>query len=163
MKNEPEPVSHSQTFTNVVLPQLFHGSPGQFAKYLERDGTKFLHFYWNNARERLPSHLRASTFGLNYAVYEPAPRVQLFLITLPAPVVDGDAYYSALVYRPDRRILLVTDKTRLFNLERVTDEHGTPATLLVQWTTHLERVEFGPLGEPNAETYMAAVMQHLDD
>jgi len=161
--SDPTPLTHSQTFSNVVLPQLFHGSAGQFMKYLSRDGNKFLNFYWNNARERLPSNLRASSFGLNYAIYEPAPRTQLVLVTLPEPVVDGEAYYSALVYRPDRRLLLVTDKTRVFNLERTQDNQGNPATLLVQWTTHLQRVEFGPLGEPNAEVFMAAVMEHLDD
>jgi len=162
MSDSP-PLTHSQTFTNVALPQLFHGSAAQFMKYLTRDGTRLLNFYWNNARENLPGHLRANSFGLNYAIYEPAPRTQLVLVTLPQPVVDGDAYYSALVYRPDRRILLVTDKTRVFNLERVRDEQGNPATLLVQWTTHLARVEVAPLGEPNAETFMAAVMEHLDD
>ncbi len=161
--SDPPPLTHSQTFSNVVLPQLFHASAGQFMKYLARDGTKFLNFYWNNAREKLPGHLRANSFGLNYAIYEPAPRTQLVLVTLPQPVVDGDAYYSALVYRPERRILLVADQTRVFNLERAPGDQGSPAALLVKWTAHLARLEVAPLGEPNAETFMAVVMQHLDD
>jgi len=153
----------SQTFSNTVLPQLFHSSPGQFMKLLDRDGTKFLSFYWEQAREKLPQSLRTSSFGLNFRMYNFEPRTMLALVTLPEPAVDGDAYYSALVFRPDRRILLVTDMTRVFNLERSPDEQGNPSTLLVQWTTRLQRVESvrGLPIEPQA--FVDAVMQHLDD
>jgi hypothetical protein len=155
--------THSQTYTNLVLPQLFHGAPKEFMTYLERDGNQFLLFYWNSARERLPVNMRASSYGLNYAIHTPAYHTQLVLITLPAPAVDGDAYFSALVYRPDRRLLLVTDMTRVFNLERISDEQGVLSTLLVQWTTHLERIEVARGVEATPERFMEAVMQHLDD
>jgi hypothetical protein len=156
-------LTHSQTFTNKVLPQLFHGAPAQFWQYLDRDGTKFLVFYWDTAREKLPVDLRASHFGLNYTVSEPAPRTRVALILLPEPKVPGEAYYSALIYRPDRRILLVTDMTRIFNLEYILDEAGQPATRLVQWDTHLQRIEYPDFVAPSPEPFLAAVMQHLDD
>jgi len=153
----------SQTFSNTVLPQLFHSSPAQFIKFLERDGTKFLSFYWEQAREKLPQAMRTSSFGLNFRMYTFEPRTMLALVTLPEPAVDGEAYYSALVFRPDRRILLVTDMTRVFNLERSPDAQGNPATLLVQWTTRLQRVE-SVRGLPiESQAFVDAVMQHLDD
>lgn len=155
--------THSQTFANVVLPQLFHGSPAQFVMYLSRDGTRFLEFYWNVAREQMPSALRASSFGLNFTYSEPDPHTSLTLVTLPKPAVDGDSHFTALVYRPERRILLVSDMTRVFNLERTSDEQGNPAGLVVQITPHLERVEMMPFGELNSGKFLDTVLDHLDD
>jgi len=157
------PLTHSQVFTNQVLPQLFHGAPGEFWKYLNRDGTKFLVFYWDNAREHLPVNLRASSYGLNFTVSEPLPRTTIALVHLPEPKVAGEVYYSALVYRPDRRILLVTDMTRVFNLERTEGPDGTPGTLLVQWDTHLQRTEYPDTIAAHPDAVLAAVLEHLDD
>jgi len=52
------PLTHSQIFADQILPQVFHGAPAQLWKYLERDGTKFLNFYWDNAGQNIPSHRR---------------------------------------------------------------------------------------------------------
>src|SRR5574340_296140 len=156
-------LTNSQTFTSVVLPQLFHTSPAQFAMYLSRDGTRFLEFYWEVAREQLPTDLRANSFGLNFNHFEPNEQTQVFLITLPKPTIDGEVYFSALVYRPGRRILLVTDMTRVFNLERATDENGNPTALLVQITPRLERVEVMPLDDIQSGKFIDSVLAHLDD
>lgn len=160
---ETTPLTHSQTFTNVVLPQLFHETPAQFMTLLNRDGTRFLEFYWNAAREQLPSALRANSFGLNFTFDEPDSHTQVALITLPKPVVDGESHFSALVFRPERRILLVSDMTRVFNLEQTTDENGNPAALVVQITSRLVRVEILPLEEVNAGKFIDTVLAHLDD
>lgn len=160
---DEQTLTHSQIFADQILPQVFHGAPGQLWKYLERDGTKFLNFYWDNAGENVPRHLRERPFGLNYVFSEPFPRTFVALITLPEPKVPGEAYFSALVYRPDRRLLLVTDMTRVFNLELYDTAAGSPATRLVQWTTHLERVEFPDEIPPQSAPFLDAVMLHLDD
>ncbi len=156
-------LTHSQLFTDQILPQLFHGAPAQLWKYLERDGTKFLNFYWDNAGENLPSNLRERPFGLNYVFREPFPRTYAAVITLPVPKCDGESYFTGLVYRPDRRILLVSDMTRLFTLEKVTNEDGSATGRLVQWTTHLERVEFPDPVEPLLNPFLDAVLLHMDD
>lgn len=131
--------------------------------YLTRDGTRFLEFYWNVAREQLPTGRRSSSFGLNFTYSEPDEQTRLFLVTLPKPAIDGESYFSALVYRPHRRILLVTDMTRVFNLERVTDEQGNPSALIVQITPHLERVEVMPFEEINSGKFIDTILAHLDD
>ncbi|HBA90351.1 MAG TPA: hypothetical protein DCZ08_00715, partial [Anaerolineaceae bacterium] len=79
--------------------------------------------------------------------------------------IAGEAYYVALIYRPDRRILLVSDMTRVFTLERTdpAEEGGQPGTRLVQWTTHLERVEYPDVLEGRQSSFLAAVLAHLDD
>jgi hypothetical protein len=162
---EDLPLTHSQIFADQVLPQLFHGAPAQLWKYLNRDGTQFLNFYWNAAGEKLHRGARASSFGLNYTAEESAPRMYTAVITLPAPKIAGEAYYAALVYRPDRRILLVSDMTRVFTLE-LTDpavEGGQPGTRLVQWTMHLQRIEYPDVLDGRAASFLKAVLQHLDD
>jgi len=58
--------THSMIFANEVLPSLFHSTPEAFLAYLQRDGNKFLQFYWHKAGEALPEDQRASSFGLNY-------------------------------------------------------------------------------------------------
>ena len=162
---EDAPLTHSQIFANQVLPQLFHGAPAQVVKYLDQDGTKFLNFYWDNAAEKLHRGARASSFGLNFTIEEPAPRMYAAVITLPEPKIAGEAFYTALIYRPDRRILLVSDMTRVFTLERVDPaaEGGQPGTRLVQWTTHLERVEYPDVLEKRQSSFLAAVLARLDD
>ncbi len=131
--------------------------------YLTRDGTRFLEFYWEVAREQLPPELRANSFGLNFNYFEPDQQTHVFLVTLPKPTTDGEVYYSALVYRPERRILLVTDMTRVFNLERATDEQGNPTALLVQITPRLERIEVMPVDEIQSGKFIDIVLAHLDD
>lgn len=156
-------LTHSKVFTDQTLPQLFHGAPGAVWKYLDRDGTKFLNFYWDNAGENVPGHRRDRPFGLNYTFSEPFPRTFVALITLPEPKVAGEAYYCALVYRPDRRILLVTDFSRYFTLEKAGEDNSQSGARLVQWTTHLERVEFPDEIPPHKGPFLDAVMLHLDD
>ena len=162
---EDAPLTHSQIFANQVLPQLFHGAPGQLWQFLNSDGTKFLNFYWDLAGEKLPRGARSSSFGLNFTVDEPAPRMYAAVITLPEPRIAREAHYAALIYRPDRRILLVSDMTRVFNLERTDppEEGGQPGNRLVQWTTHLERVEFPVVLDGRQASFLAAVLAHLDD
>ena len=156
-------LTHSKIYTDQVLPQVFHGAPAPFWQFLERDGTKFLTYYWDQAAEKAAVHHRERPFGLNYVASEPFPRSFAVVITLPEPRVDGEAYFAGLVYRPDRRILLVTDFTRYFTLEKAADDDGQPATRLVQWTTHLERVEFPDQIPPRTGPFLDAVMLHLDD
>jgi hypothetical protein len=124
-----------------VLPALFHDSPEAFLNLLNRDGTRFLYFYWGEAAKKLPEAQRADPFGLNYVIRKPGPRVDfiLALITLPQPANPGEAFYSALAYRPWRRLLLVSDMTAVFNMEMDEPNGETPQTCLVQWTRRDER------------------------
>jgi len=156
-------LTHSKIFTDQVLPQVFHGAPAPFWQFLERDGTKFLNYYWDQAGEDKPGLRRENPFGLNFVLSEPLPRAFAVVVTLPEPKVDGEAYFAGLVYRPDRRILLVTDFTRYFTLEKAVGGEGQPGTRLVQWTTHLERVEFPDEIPPYTGPFLDAVMLHLDD
>ncbi len=158
MPGEP-PKTHQRIFAEDVLPDLFHTTPEQFLALLNRDGTRFLYFYWETAGKSLPAEARAGPFGLNYVF----PRLwrkdaAAALILLPKPASEGEAYFSALVYRPYRRLLLVSDTTAVFNLEM-----APGGTRLVSWTHRGEREELQAGVEPAQEAFFQAVLDQVRD
>jgi hypothetical protein len=146
-----------------VLPALFHDSPEAFLNLLNRDGTRFLNFYWAEAAKKLPEEQLADRFGLNYVIRKPGPRRDfiLALITLPQPVNPGEAFYSALAYRPYRRMLLVSDTTAVFNLEMDEPNGETPQTCLVQWTRREVREVVRRGVEAGLEEFYREVLDEL--
>lgn len=153
--------SQSQIFTDEVIPSLFHSSPGQFLQLLHRDGNKFLNFYWKLAGEKCPPDLKRDSFGLNYYFREPASRTLITMILLPQPISDGESYFSALIYRPDRRILFVADTTKIINLERVNEPGNPNGTLMVEWTRRKVREVIGNGPTPYQEEFYRAVIEQI--
>jgi len=148
-----------------VLPALFHDAPEAFLNLLNRDGTRFLYFYWGEAAKKLPEGQRADPFGLNFVIRKPGPRPGfiLALITLPQPSASGEAYYSALTYRPWRKLLLVSDTTAVLNLEMDEPNGETPQTCLVQWTRREEREVVKRGVEEGLEAFYSAVLVEVQD
>jgi hypothetical protein len=148
-----------------VLPALFHDTPEAFLNLLNRDGTRFLYFYWAEAAKKLPQEQGADPFGLNYVIRKPGPRPDfiLVLLTLPEPANPGEAFFSALAYRPYRRLLLVTDITAVFNLEMDEPEGETPQTCLVQWTRRDEREVVRRGVDAGIEGFYSAVLAELQE
>ncbi|MFN7036884.1 MAG: hypothetical protein ACK4SN_11020 [Bellilinea sp.] len=153
--------TQSQIFTDEVLPSLFHNSPGQFLQFLYRDGNKFLSFYWKLAGEKCPSELKRDSFGLNYYFREPASRILITMILLPEPIQDGESYFSALIYRPDRRILFVADTTKIINLEKYSPSENPTGTLMVEWTRRKVREVIGSGPAPYQEEFYRAVIEQI--
>ena len=94
-------------FALDAIPILFHSQTNQFLKYLEKDGLKFLHFWWNHVGDQLPEEKRVTPAGLTFEVETLDKKSKLILINLPTPKDDGDPYFVGLVARPERRILWV--------------------------------------------------------
>ncbi len=153
--------TQSQIFTDEVIPSLFHNSPGQFLQYLYRDGNKFLTFYWKLAGEKCPANLKRDSFGLNFYFREPAARTLVTMILLPQPIVDGESYFSALIYRPDRRILFVSDTTKVINLERYIIPENPSGTRMVEWTRRKVREILDKNPPPYQEEFFRAVIEQI--
>ena len=133
--------TQQMVFVSEVLPSLFHDTPEQFIRLLARDGAKFLRFYWDEAGKRLEESKRISSFSLNYDLRKPGKNIGVVLVTLPKPQVESEAYFIALIYRPNRvtPILRISDITKVVALEYVFDKKGEADTLLVEWTRELTR------------------------
>jgi len=99
--------SHQWNFVFDAMPALFHGQTDGFVKYIDKDGVKFLKFYWDHLGDRLPEEKRVSAAGLTVEKEEINPKTQLITITLPSPREDGDVYFIGLIPKPERRFAFV--------------------------------------------------------
>ncbi len=152
-------------FVTQVLPDLFHTAPDQFLFYLERDGIKVIHFYWNESAKKLPPSEAQPAFGLSYEICKPRPRITVALIGLPEPQNPGEAYFSALCYRPYRVMPFgwLSDTTKVLNLERAHAEGQPEATLLVEWSKRHGREVIGPGPRPDMDDFYQVVLNQIKE
>ena len=99
--------SQQWNFVFDALPALFHSQTDSFVKYLEKDGVKFLKFWWDHMGDKLPPESRVTAGGLTFEKEDLNAKTQLITITLPSPREDGDAYFIGLIPRPERRFAIV--------------------------------------------------------
>jgi len=116
-------------FAMEAMPILFHSQTSQFMKYLEKDGLKFLQFWWNHVGDRMPEEKRVSPAGMTFEIEVIDEKTKLVIITLPTPKEDRDAYFLGFVARPERRLLWVRLPTTqgyvLFRDDGVDQPHKT--------------------------------------
>jgi hypothetical protein len=121
--------SHQWNFVFDVMPALFHSQTDGFQKYIDKDGIKFLKFYWDYLGDQLPAEKRASSAGLALEIEQLDKKTRLILITLPSPKEDGDAYFIGLIPKPERRFAWVKFYTsRMYVLcrsDKVSESHKT--------------------------------------
>ena len=102
--------SQHYNYTHETIPLIWHKQTPEFLKYLEKDGTKFLRFWWKHLEENLGIKILSSSEGLGYQVKEVRTDknvpVHLVILTLPLPQAIGEVYYMALLKYPDNQNLL---------------------------------------------------------
>ena len=150
-------------FESEVLPSLFHSTPDQFFRYLERDGTKFLNFYWHAAGEKIDPALKTEAFGLSYLVRRPTNRTTMALISLPEPCKELEAYFVALIHRPLRIIpfSFISDTTKVVALEYAGEGSSGAQAMLVDWDRHLGREKLSTTQPFDLEGFYKAVKELL--
>jgi len=99
--------SQQNNYGLEALPILFHSQTKQFVNILEKDGVKFLKFWWDHVGDRLPEEKRGTFGGINFEIEELDSRTKLVFIGLPSPKEDGDPYFLCFVARPERRFFLI--------------------------------------------------------
>lgn len=153
--------TQNMEFVSQVLPDLFHAAPDPFLFYLDRDGNKFLNFYWNEAGKRSIRSTLKSAFGMNYDIRTPHHKVSVALIRMPTPMNEGEGYLAGLCYRPSRRapFLWLSDTTKVLILEHSLD-YGT---LLIERTRRQNRAILSRGLEPTLDCFFEAVLKEIDD
>jgi hypothetical protein len=148
-------------YESEVLPSLFHLSPVQFIQFLERDGTRFLQFYWVEAGKNIPLSEHTTSYGLNFEIRQPSRYKTVILVTLPQPQVSGEAYFIALVYRPTRVIpfSFISDTTKVISLKKTIGG----GTILIEWDRKLHRELLGPGPEAILNDFYKAVQPFIKD
>lgn len=100
-------LSLQNNFGLDAMPILFHSTPMKFVELLEKDGLKFLNFWWNHVGDRLSEDKRVSSAGMTFEIEELDKKTKLVIIKLPTPKVDQDPYLLGFVAKPERRLLWV--------------------------------------------------------
>jgi hypothetical protein len=100
-------LSLQNNFGLDAMPILFHSAPTKFVELLEKDGLKFLNFWWNHVGDRLPEGKRVTSAGMSFEIEEIGKKTKLIIISLPTPKEDQDPYLLGFVAKPERRILWV--------------------------------------------------------
>lgn len=146
--------SQRYNFAFETVPILFHSQTSEFLKYLDKDGLKFLQFWWDHVGERLPEAKLAPFEGFQVEITEPEPGTKVIFITMSPPLEDDEPYFLGLISRPEKRFAWVRlPTTRVLTLVRKADgpQFGdlTPRAIFVA-----QEVEV----EPTLEAFKKAVM-----
>ncbi len=147
-------------FTHQVLPELFHKTPDMFLRLLEKDGNKFLHFYWDEAAKNNKLH-STSIAGMNYELRKPNDITYISLITLPPPDNSGESHFAACIYRPYRVMPFgfISDVSKVLLL----DKAGKPGIAnLVEITPKKDRVDLRQIEEVSRQRFLVEIYRELD-
>jgi hypothetical protein len=157
--------SHQRIFYESALPSIFHATPEDFLFYLDKDGNKFLQFYWEQVGKSLGISDRADGYGLNYIVRKPENAVTVAIVLLPTPQVTEEAYFEAFIYRPRRvtPILRITDMTAVFSHTLVSSNGEKTRTNIIERTRKEQIIDHGPGPEPVVENFYLAVLELICD
>jgi hypothetical protein len=152
--------SHSYNFSLEAVPIMFLSQTGDFMKYLERDGLKFLEFWWNHIGEKLPESSRAPFTGINFQILPVDANSQAVIITLPPPATEGEFAFLGLIRRPDRRFAWVKLPTcRAIGMVRKTGEFYPNGTQVGDLTAQGHFVPFAAGPEPTLEKFTAMLLK----
>ena len=161
----PLKANQHQNFSYEVLPLLFHSETAKFFPLLRRDGVNFLKFWWDRAGVNLDPSLRVSSDGMDFEIKQSNDGRDVVLVKLPSPKQAPEAYYLALVNRPNKRSLLSwRNLARVFALSRAADldSSGVQNTTLIELTRTARYVTIGKGPRPNLSGFYKVVSDILD-
>lgn len=131
--------SQQYNFCYEALPALFYVQTSEFIKYLERDGEKFLRFWWDHVGAKLPAENARSFDGMSVEWLPASGKLKLALIHLPAPLSADEMAAMFCAAPPERRFAWVRlDQPRLFGL--IPDDDQAQASWV--WGTLTPRGRF---------------------
>jgi hypothetical protein len=133
-------------FSFETLPVIFHSQVDDFFKYLDRDGLKFLEYWWDHMSLRVDDDKNEGFEGTSFEVREvPEKKARVVLVTLPKPKHFYEVYYIACVKTPKMRFPPIPN-THVFVLEYVPKERSASGTFFGEITprTRFLRLCEGP-------------------
>jgi hypothetical protein len=154
----PNKDSQHYTFAYKAIPILFHNQSTEFITHLEKDGIKFLNFYWDYVATETNEEGKSSSSGMAYEIRPFEDEKKIVLITLPHPRKPPEAYFLALITPPPKRSLLPwQNHARVVGLEYHDD-----GTKLCDLTPRALRVVQGLGPRPVLGDFYQAVCKLID-
>jgi len=140
--------SQHYNFGHEALPTIFHSQTKDFFDYLERDGIKFLKFWWNHVGERLDNDKLTPFEGMSFEIRQvPEKKSQVVLVRFPHPTDFDEFHFAALVKTPDKKSPFVFVKfpsTRVLVLSHVPLSKSESGTLIYEITPRSRYLLAGP-------------------
>lgn len=163
--------SQHYNYTHETIPMMWHQQHQDFIKYLDKDGIKFLRFWWKHLVDNLGIKIQSDIEGLGYQIKEYTDKdgktITMVLLTLPKPVMVGEVYYMALVKNPKHNtvfdmFLTRLPTTRVFALEaeKIGDD-GDVSTGMYELTVRARNIRIGSGCDPVLDTFHKSVLKIL--
>lgn len=158
----PKNDNHQNQFAYQAMPILFHNSSRQFMTILEKEGNKFLEFWWDQTGKDVHEEDRLPAEGLSFEIRNYNQDKKIVLITLPQPKKASEAYFLAMLTPPPRRYWLPWKNLgHVFALQRGRIENGEVFTRLLELTPRGIQRDMGPGSEPALPDFYAMVCDRL--
>ena len=152
--------SQHYNFCYDVIPALFHSQTDEFMKYVQRDGLKFIQFWWDHVGSRLPAEQQTPFNGTQIEIVERTAAKRIVFIQLPPPRNEGEMYFLGLVRDPERHFAWVRlPSTRILGLVRRVKENFPNGTELGDLTPRALYVPVGPGPAANYEDFKRVVFE----
>lgn len=158
MKQRKE--SQHYVFAYEALAVLFLTQTRQFLEKIEKDGNKFLQFWWKYTGTNIAPEFHVEPKGLGCSIRKLENGATMVMVKLPDPKLK-EAYFVAL-HAPKRRpFLFWKNYPVLIALERGENPDGSIKTTMAYWTSRGRHEVIGPGPEPDLELFYQAVLKHL--
>jgi hypothetical protein len=145
-------------YGHEALPVLFHSQYSDFMRYLERDRTKFLEFWWKHIGDQLEKSLCKAPKGLNYQVRDFEGGKRIVVVIMPEAMQVGDTIFLAGIKLPEKRVpLLKIPSTRVIVMDKSVDDAGHDCTWMSYVTPQVRIVPIGYGPEPDIEMFVSEV------
>jgi len=94
-------------YTFESLPTIFHSQTKNFFTYLEKDGMKFLEFWWDHMGVRLGQEESDPFEDISYEIKDiPEKKSRMVLLKLPEPKNFYECYFMAFLEEPQKKTFL---------------------------------------------------------
>ena len=152
--------SQHYVFAYEALAVLFLTQNHRFLDMIEKDGNKFLKFWWDYAGTNIAPEFHVEPKGLGSSIRKLENGATVVMVTLPEPKL-GEAFFIAL-HSPKRRPFLFWKNYPVhIALERGENPDGSLKPIMAYWTSRGRHVYIGPGPDPDLETFYQVVMLHL--
>jgi hypothetical protein len=152
--------SQHYLFAYEAIPILFKTQTKMFKEYIDKDGDKFLRFWWDHVGKNVLVEYERPGVGLTHDDRKLEDGTTITLITLPEPEIS-EAFFLALVKPPDNRFLFWKGMPRVIALERGQRSDGTLKTILGEWTARGNHVIIGPGPEPALDAFYETILKYF--
>jgi hypothetical protein len=149
-------------YTFESLPTIFHSQTKNFFNYLEKDGLKFLEFWWDHMGVRLGQEDSDPFENVFFEIKEiPEKKSRMAMITLPKPKNFFECYFIAFLEEPQKRWPVRLPNTRVFVLEYVPTNISTTGTSFGEITRSARYVRYDDGPVPEVENFYQEIMSKV--